>query len=722
MSETAPQPGAIPVAPGTTSAPGTMSAPGAAPAPEASGLRIEMVRLMRLRGDEERELPSRIVAQVQARDGEQSVVSFGDVALRTAAERDRAAGARWDVTEQLIAHLPGRELAADAGGADRLLAPIVERVGSSTRESLSAQASADRRRGALEWSTRRLARVAINVLRRRPMREHPERNPLTLPGTNALRLALQGAISQVRTGESQAVAQEGAWYAGDLGSFYEQNMALLSRSAVAPEPPAPTYGGRQANSFPDAPAIAPLPKDGTKGHLLEREALSYGLSSVRYPSGAFVVADDAGRTMNFKWGRSPIASGVSLSICSYKEATRQLLQRVDVPVPAGRVFGIDDVDMALQYADRIGYPVVCKPVAGLRGIGVVADIRSREELVRALELYTHSELGSDDFVIEQHVPGEDYRIVVINGKVVAAVLRMPASVTGDGVHTIADLIEYKNRARQDNPHLSSRPITFSEAMTYQLARHGMTLGFVPADGQHVLLANSANLSQGGDSVEVVDELHPTIEETAIRAVEAVPGLGFCGLDMLLEDHRAPVDEQQATVIELNAHAAIGSAQYPMWGTPTPVANTFFTASAQAYGIELPAEPAQQLTLHLRVRGRVGGVGYLRWLRRRAERLGVEGTITRHNARRVSVMMQGPTDAVSALVYLASKGAGRAKPTSVIVSHRPPFQTRGVRITVGRADVKRLVSRRLRRVRRRLQRVRRQLRTAADSSGSLAQRS
>src|SRR5699024_10303520 len=213
------------------------------------------------------------------------------------------------------------------------------------------------------------------------------------------------------TGETSATA-----WSGQLADFYQTNLARVARSAVAPSPAAPSIDGRSANSFPDAPYIEPLPKDGTKGHLLEREALRYGLSSVRYPNGSIVVSDTDGNRMSFKWGRSPIASGVALSICSYKEATRRLLQRLDVPVPRGRVFSVEDVDNALDFADRTGYPVVAKPVAGLRGIGVVADIRSRSELIDALDMYRRSQLGNDDFVIEEHVPGDDHRIVVIDGK------------------------------------------------------------------------------------------------------------------------------------------------------------------------------------------------------------------------------------------------------------------------------------------------------------------
>ncbi|WP_261623336.1 acylphosphatase [Nesterenkonia marinintestina] len=451
----------------------------------------------------------------------------------------------------------------------------------------------------------------------------------------------------------------------ELGNLLNSRMDQVSRYFVAPSPAAPRYEGEAANAFVDAPFIKPLPKDGTKGHLLEREALRYGMSSTRYPNGAFVVKDPLSqRELGFKWGRAPLASGVALSICSYKEATRRLLKRVDVPVPQGRVFSADDGDLALDYADRIGYPVVCKPVAGLRGIGVVADIGSRAELEDALELYRKSQLGDDDFVIEEHVPGEDYRIVVIGDRVVAAVVRAPASVTGDGTHTVADLIEYKNRARRENPHLSSRPITCDPALEYQLKLHGLTYSSIPAAGHEVTLANSANLSQGGDSFEVANELHPSIKELAVKAVGSVPGLGFCGLDMLIEDHTKPVWEQTVTVIELNAHAAIGSAQYPMWGTPAPVAKALFEATCEDAGVDLPMTQSEELSLALTIRGRVKGVKYRKWFHRRACEFGLDGYVENRGRNRVQAVISGDADAVSALCYLAMQGPEKAIPTSV----------------------------------------------------------
>ena len=446
--------------------------------------------------------------------------------------------------------------------------------------------------------------------------------------------------------------------------FYKKSLSRVSRYAVAPTPPKPENNGVPANVYADAPFIAPLPKDGTKGFLLEREALRYGLASARFPNGAFVVDDPEGTRLAFKWGRSPLASAVALSICSYKEATRQLLERVEIPMPRGRVFTVQNRERAVEYADEIGYPVVCKPVAGLRGIGVVSGIKDKEHLLEALELLAQSQMGTDDFVIEEHCPGEDYRIVIVGDEVVAAVVRAPASVVGDGVHTVADLIEYKNRARKENPHLATRLIKLGPGVEYQLSLAGMDYSSVPAPGERIVLANSANLSQGGDSFEIAHKLHPSIKDLAMKAVQAVPGLGFCGLDMLIEDPELPVSEQRVTIIELNAHAAIGSAEYPMWGPPAPVARKFFEETAARFDIPLPAEQQDVLFVELTVRGKVQHVGYRRWLQKHAAAFGVSCQAENVGEREVRAELSGPADGVAAIAYLAMDGPEKAVPTSV----------------------------------------------------------
>ena len=645
----------------------------------STAVRFDVIRVIRVKGVVDEGLSPLVVAHLEATVDGQPRTLLATLDLGETDDRYRAGGNAWRLTEELVDLLQGTDFAfSDADDADARLMEFVQPLVEAQRLAAEEASAAKTRspKSVVKRTARTLAQGGVNVLKGRPFSTEPDRRGDRIAGVAALRLAVRGLLSGEPTGQGTVAAFTGRWSDTTLEEFYENHLERLRAYVVAPAPTPPQHDGQPANVFPDAAAIEPLPKDGTKGHLLEREALRYGLMSTRFPNGTFVVSDHEGRRVNFKWGRSPIASGVSLSICSYKEATRRLLERVDVPVPAGRVFSIADVDKALEFADRIGYPVVAKPVAGLRGIGVVADIRSREGLVEALELYRKSELGDDDFVIERHVPGEDYRIVVIDGEVVASVVRAPASVTGDGIHTIADLIEYKNRARKLNPHLSSRLIKYTDALRYQLSQGGLSPASVPAPGVLVPLANSANLSQGGDSFEVVDQIHPTIKEVAARAVEAVPGLGFCGLDMLIEDPSKPMSEQEATVIELNAHAAIGSAQYPMWGTPTEVARLFFEATARDYGISLPAERADELSLALEVKGRVTGVGYRRWLRSRARQLGVAGVVKNTGRKSVSVRVTGDADAVSALVYLACKGPKRSIPSSVTTTHIDPFEADG----------------------------------------------
>jgi D-alanine-D-alanine ligase-like ATP-grasp enzyme/acylphosphatase len=674
----------------------TTPAPGR---PQQDQLSITAIRVMRLRASDDETQPAQAVAHVQGVAGGHTVSVFGTVDVQPEKDNHHFTAEAWAAVETLIGELAGRQVPVGrARDIDLILNPVATRLEAEIKTAARAAQAAGVMHRPIRRRARRVARMGVNVIRRRRIRPASEVRVSRLLTVGALRAALIGAAATLTTGATQGSNGRDRWHAGNLTEFYDAHVDRIGRYACAPPPAEPSMDGQNANTFPDVEYVGLLPKDGTKGHLLEREALRYGLNSVRFPNGTFLVSDAEGRQLNFKWGRSPIASGVSLSICSYKEATRRLLAQVGVPVPRGRVFGPDQLDKALDYADRIGYPVVCKPVAGLRGIGVVTNIRSREELVGALDLYAKSQLGSDDFVIEQHVTGADYRIVVIGGEVVAAVVREPASVVGDGIHTVVDLVEYKNRIRALNPHLRSRRIQFSDAMQYQLAQAGLTFASVPEAGQVVTLANSANLSTGGDSFEVAHELHPSIRETAVRAVEAVPGLGFCGLDMLIDDHRKPIDEQSATVIELNAHAAIGSAQYPMWGAPTPVAKLFFQQCARAYNIDLPEVQADRLSVRTVVRGKVTGVSFRRWFRRRAERFGVAGQIENTGRKEVTILMDGPADAVSALVYLAILGPRKSGPTSVTTTHVAPLEETGFRIvhSAGMRHLRRLPRRLIRR--------------------------
>ncbi|WP_159619787.1 acylphosphatase [Ruania rhizosphaerae] len=481
----------------------------------------------------------------------------------------------------------------------------------------------------------------------------------TLPGVH-------GVIAKPRDGHGTDLDPAGL---GVHTPWEEIVEAVTDRLTVPAEDE--ITAGPQPNIYPEVPYLQPLGPNGTKGHMMERQALALGMSTVRFSKGAFYANDGVHPPLLFKWSRSPLSSASSLALCTHKEATRLRLGRAGVPVPKGRTFRNGDFDTARQFADLLGYPVVVKPAMGVRGIGVVAGISDRVELDVAFDQLRESKLGSQDFIVEKHIPGKDYRIVVIGDQVIAAILRDPASVVGDGVHNVAELMIRKNATRRLNPHLWGRPILYGAAAKYQLSRAGLTLESVPEAGQRVILSNTCSLSQGGDSVDVLDELHPSIKEACVAAVKAVPGLAFCGVDFLLEDHHKPLSEQEAGICELNAHAAIGNCEYPTYGTPRQVARTFMNEAVKRFDLNVAPEYAEHLSLRLVVRGRVNGVGYRRWMRRQAVEFGLTGWVRNISRRRVEVVLVGETVAVSALAAAAVLGPARSRPTSVTTEHVQP---------------------------------------------------
>ena len=429
----------------------------------------------------------------------------------------------------------------------------------------------------------------------------------------------------------------------------------------------PASGPLMANSSSDTELMLPLGTMDAKSHLMERECVRQGFDILRTGKGVF-SAHKGGKSLYFKLSRSPLVSVDAISLCTHKEATREFLAPLGFPVPRGRMFPAGDYDNATRFANLIGYPVVVKPATGVRGIGVVPGIMNDAELKSAFHVLESSKLGHDDFIVEKHIYGEDYRIMVIGGKVRAATLRAPANVAGDGKHSVAELILIKNRYRQLIPHLKSRPIVFSEATQYQLDKQGLTLHSVPEAGQTVLLSGSCNLSQGGDSVNVLHEMHPSIVKVAEEAVKAVPGLDYCGIDFLIEDHRKPVGETDLGICELNAHAAIGTACYTMFGEPVNVPRMAIEEVLHQQAVPMAPLPEDAIAVQVRIRGKVTGVGYRKWLARHARRSGLRGYVKNASSREVEAVLLGSLVGITALTTACIRGPSGALPTSVRLSH------------------------------------------------------
>lgn len=435
--------------------------------------------------------------------------------------------------------------------------------------------------------------------------------------------------------------------------------------------PRPSAGGlasQQANRYDDVDYISPIGAYAVHGHIVEREALARGLDSWRFTKSSIVVSDGEGRQLPFRTARWPLTGVVASSLARHKEATRLLLKRTGCPVPEGRTFHEGDHDLALRYAEQIGYPVVLKPAEGSMGAGVTANIQTAAELVTALEMLAKTAHGTKEFIVEKHINGGDYRIMVVGDEVFAAVQRIPANVVGDGRLTIGQLMIAENMLRRENSHLGPLKIKWNAAVRYQLKKQGYGIDTVLPAGKQVFLMSTNNLTQGGDSLEILDDLHPTIKEACVRAVKAVPGMGYCGVDFLLEDHTKPIDEQEAAICELNAMAALPVAEYPMYGTPRRISEKYVTSCIDAFGLEAWTDRADHLDLHLTVRGGITGVGYGKWFERRAEKSGLSGWFRSTGDRVAEARIAGPTAAVTAMVTLAILGPPKAAPESVQSMH------------------------------------------------------
>src|SRR5690606_4036087 len=218
-----------------------------------------------------------------------------------------------------------------------------------------------------------------------------------------------------------------------------------------------------------------------------------------------------------------------------------------------------------------------------------------------------------------------------------------------------ELVVATNAARRQNPHLAKRVIRLDARVDEMLRAQGLTRATVPAAGQRVRLPAEGNFSLGGESLEALDETHPSVLELATAAVRSFPGLPHAGLDILMDDHRLPVDGQTVTILEVNSRPVQAIHHFPMYGPPREVSARLVRDAVEAAGIHV-AEAVDELAVRLTVTGRVQGVGYRRWMVRAARALGVTGWVANGaEPDRVDALVQGPARRVGMMLRLAFDG-------------------------------------------------------------------
>lgn len=363
---------------------------------------------------------------------------------------------------------------------------------------------------------------------------------------------------------------------GTRGHFVHANKPywLLGLPAVAEDIPAPQAAFKWSITILQASLSGQLPSvPEAQAQLKElvnhfQHVAPAGVNTLRFLQAAHKHQIPwrrvAGNIYQFGWGRparwldSTITDhtpAIATSISRNKQASAKALRAAGVPVPSHYL--VKNVDQAIQAAQALGYPIVVKPADKDGGLGVFAGLQTPQAVRRA---YVDASKFSVNVLVEKFMPGNDYRLQVYQGKVFWAVHRRPAQVTGDGVQSVAELIEATN-----NQRTNTRPGSIQDPMAEQgstvivqddefhewLSAQSVSLDSIPSAGKSIRLRGAANVGMGGTREGVpLDIIHPDNVALAVKAA-AVLRLDLAGIDLLLPDITVSWQVTGGAVCEVN---------------------------------------------------------------------------------------------------------------------------------------------------------------------------
>ncbi|WP_223034686.1 cyanophycin synthetase [Hanstruepera marina] len=262
-------------------------------------------------------------------------------------------------------------------------------------------------------------------------------------------------------------------------------------------------------------------------------------------------------------------SSIGVELACDKEDTKYLLEQAEVEVPRGDIIRRE---RSLEEAcDYVGFPLVIKPIDGNHGRGITVNIQNYDEALEAFRQAKESS-RSGAIIVEKFITGEDYRVLVINNKMVAAAKRTPAHVIGDGKSTVQELIDEVNKdPRRGYGHENVlTQITVNELTKTIIKDAGYTLDSVIPEGERLILKDTANLSTGGTAEDVTDIVHPANVSMAER-ISKIIDLDICGIDIMTTDISQPLSETGGAVLEVNAGPGFRMHLAPTTGLPRNVA-------------------------------------------------------------------------------------------------------------------------------------------------------
>lgn len=318
----------------------------------------------------------------------------------------------------------------------------------------------------------------------------------------------------------------------DLSVLHDNDHAIALYEKLGLER-VPVFTVKSKNPINEALYAGPAMEENLNPYatLIVNEARRRGISAeIIDAEGGFFRLSYGGRSIRCRESLSEFTTAVAMSICDDKAATRRIVQSAGISVPDQMIVGQEDLG---SFLDR-HRSVVVKPARGEQGRGIAIGLTAPGEVEAAIET---ARTFSNEVLVEECVEGEDLRLVVIDYRVVAAAIRRPAEITGDGKSTVGDLIAAQSRRRAAATGGESRIIVDEEAHRC-LASAGMTLADVPPEGHRLAVRRTANLHTGGTIHDVTGETHHSLIEAAVRAARAIQ-IPVTGIDFLVKNPREP---------------------------------------------------------------------------------------------------------------------------------------------------------------------------------------
>ncbi len=307
-------------------------------------------------------------------------------------------------------------------------------------------------------------------------------------------------------------------------------------------------------------------------------------------------------------------SMASVILASNKARTARRLAQLGLPVP--RHVSVETTEAAIRAAERLGFPLVVKPMKGAHGNGITVDVRDVTGLAEAVERARSVSIRATPILLEEVVLGATHRLLVIGGRFASAVRMDQPRVRGDGRRTLRELIDALN-ADPIRDGVRLFPVEIDEEVLQRIHAGGRTLDTVPADGEIVLLRGASNFSRGSTTTEVSDVIHPAHVELAERATAAL-GLRIAGVDLICTDIALPPNAAGTRIIEVNARPGLFTHTFPRQGVPRDVASqvlelafpapaTGRVPTALVLGRRGSLSLADAITAELEVRGVTAGL-------------------------------------------------------------------------------------------------------------------